>query len=81
MWPVEESPLSVVLALSAERREAASATMSGVVAPYYDQHNEEYSIDACYPPTVQAPDERREARVESELSLIHISEPTRLALI
>eukprot|EP00969_Alexandrium_andersonii_P303802 13429449-Alexandrium_andersonii.AAC.1 len=77
MWPVKEAPLSLVMALSAERRETASATMSGVVASYYDQRNEEYPLDACYPPTVQVPDERRAARVESEDVLAAATEQRR----
>eukprot|EP00969_Alexandrium_andersonii_P147796 6534464-Alexandrium_andersonii.AAC.1 len=31
MWPVEEAPISVAMALAAERRETASTTMSGAV--------------------------------------------------
>eukprot|EP00969_Alexandrium_andersonii_P145517 6435889-Alexandrium_andersonii.AAC.1 len=57
-WPVAEAPLSVMIALSTERCETANTTMSGVAASYYDQHNEEYPLHACFPETVAPPDER-----------------------
>eukprot|EP00969_Alexandrium_andersonii_P299271 13230645-Alexandrium_andersonii.AAC.1 len=69
MWPVAEAPLSVAIAiaLSTERREtAANTTMSGVVASYYDQQNEEYPLHACYPETVAPPDERAASRTQSD---------------
>eukprot|EP00969_Alexandrium_andersonii_P050375 2211192-Alexandrium_andersonii.AAC.1 len=77
MWPVEGAPISVAMALAAERRETASATMSDVAASYYDQHNEEYPLDARYPPALQVPGERRAARVESEDVLAAATEQRR----
>eukprot|EP00969_Alexandrium_andersonii_P249004 11004521-Alexandrium_andersonii.AAC.1 len=66
MWPVAEAPLSVVIALSAERCETANTTMAGVVSSYYDQRNEEYPLRACFPETVALPGKRAASRVQSE---------------
>eukprot|EP00969_Alexandrium_andersonii_P040975 1796730-Alexandrium_andersonii.AAC.1 len=40
--------------------------MSGVVASYYDQHDEEYLLHACYPETTPPPGERAVTRMQSE---------------
>eukprot|EP00969_Alexandrium_andersonii_P097909 4321983-Alexandrium_andersonii.AAC.1 len=66
LWPVEEAPIRVVVALAAEREETVTAAMAGVATSYYDARNEEYPLHACCPPTLQVPEERRAARVESE---------------
>eukprot|EP00969_Alexandrium_andersonii_P169644 7499234-Alexandrium_andersonii.AAC.1 len=74
MRPVGDAPLSVVIAMSMERCETANATMSGVVSSYYDQHNEEYPLRACYPETVAPPDERAASRMQSDAVLAAATE-------
>eukprot|EP00969_Alexandrium_andersonii_P357869 15449778-Alexandrium_andersonii.AAC.1 len=62
LWPAEEAPLRVVMALTVARQETLSTAMAGVAVSYYDARNEQYPLDACYPPTLLVPEERCVAR-------------------
>eukprot|EP00969_Alexandrium_andersonii_P057737 2544054-Alexandrium_andersonii.AAC.1 len=69
--------MRVVLALGAERQETLNTAMAGVVASFYDTHNEQYPLEACYPPSLQLPEERRMARPGSEDVLAQAAEECR----
>eukprot|EP00969_Alexandrium_andersonii_P087761 3871334-Alexandrium_andersonii.AAC.1 len=49
-----------------DRCETANTAMSGIVASYYDQHDEEYLLCACFPETVAPPDGRAASRMQSD---------------
>eukprot|EP00969_Alexandrium_andersonii_P274199 12119800-Alexandrium_andersonii.AAC.1 len=51
--------------------------MAGVVASYFDARNEQYPLEACYPPSLQVPEERRMARPDSEDVLAAAAEQCR----
>eukprot|EP00969_Alexandrium_andersonii_P289630 12801675-Alexandrium_andersonii.AAC.1 len=57
MWPLEEAPVNVLLALSTERMEAANMAAASVAASFADQHpqeEEDFALERCFPETVQA---------------------------
>eukprot|EP00969_Alexandrium_andersonii_P029657 1294579-Alexandrium_andersonii.AAC.1 len=66
LWPVDEAPMRVALALGAERQETLNTAMAGAVASYYDARNEQYPLEGCFPPTLELPEDRRLARPGSE---------------
>eukprot|EP00969_Alexandrium_andersonii_P050095 2198664-Alexandrium_andersonii.AAC.1 len=51
MWPLEEAPVNVLLALSTERMEAANMAGASVAASFADQHPEEeedFALKRCF---------------------------------